>query len=61
MKVTVIQIILGALRKILKTLENKLDKLVFKGRIETVQTREFLKSVRILRRVLEDLLSTRLQ
>ena len=48
----------------LKDLENKLEKVEIKGRIETIQTTVLLKSARILRRVLEiwgDLLSPRLQ
>ena len=59
-KVTAIPIVVGALKTIPKNLEQRMGKLEIRGRIETVLTTEQLRSVRILRRVLEscgDLLS----
>ena len=60
MKVTIIRIIIGAFKGLLKGLED----LEVGGRLETVQTTALLRTARILRRVLEvwgDLLSLKLQ
>ena len=54
MKMTEIPIkVIGALGTVLKGLEKRLDELEIRGRIETIQTTELLKSARIPRRVLE--------
>ena len=52
-KVKVVPILIGALGMVLKVLENNLDELEIRGRIETIQTTALLGSARILRRVLE--------
>ena len=60
MKVTVMSIVVDAFR----TVSKNLKKLKMGGRIDIIETTVFLKSVRILRRVLEtwgDLWSLRLQ
>ena len=60
MKVTFIPIIIGALDTVIKGLIKGLEDLEIKGRVETIQTTALLRSVRILRRVVEtweDLLS----
>ena len=59
-EVDCIPIVVGALGAVLKGLEKRLEKLEIRGRIKTIQTKALLRSVRILRRVLEtreDLLS----
>ena len=64
MKVMFISIMIGALGKVIKGLIKGLEDLEIKGRMETIQTTALMRSVRILRRVLEtweDLLSLRLQ
>ena len=64
MKVTIIPIIIDALRTVTKELVQWLEDLEITGRVETIQTTALLKSARILRRVLEtwgDLLSFKLQ
>ena len=53
MKGTVIPIAIGALGTVNKELLQGLEDLEIKGRVETIQTTAFLRSVRILRRVLE--------
>ena len=53
MKMTEIQIVIGALGTILKGFKRGLEKLKFRERIKTTQTTEFLRFARILRRVLE--------
>ena len=53
MKVTVIPVIVGALGTIPKGIEKRLGLLQIRGRIKTIQTTSCLKSVRILRRVLQ--------
>ena len=53
MKVTVIPIIIGALDTVTKGLVQGLEDLEIRGRVETIQTTALLRSVRILRRVLE--------
>ena len=53
MKVTVIPVVIGALRTIPKGLVKGLKNLEIRGRVETIQTTVLLRSVRILRRVLE--------
>ena len=63
MGVTVITIVIGALRMVPKGLERGLKGLKIGGKIETIQTTALLRSARILRRVLEtgeDLLSLEL-
>ena len=51
MKVTVIAIVTGAFRTILKGLVRGLEDLEIRGQVETIQTTELLRSARILRRV----------
>ena len=61
MRVTVLPVIIGALGTILKSLVRRLEELEIGGRAGTIQI--FLRSARILRRVLEtlgDLLSLEL-
>ena len=53
MKVTIIPIVIGALGKVTKGLVKGLEDLEITVRVETVQTTAFLRSARILRRVLE--------
>ena len=63
MKVTVIPIIAGVLRMLLKSLVRGLEELEIEGRAETIQIIALLRSARILKGVLEtcgDLLSFRL-
>ena len=63
MKVTVIQIVVGALETIRKGLIKELKDLVIR-QVENLQTTALLRSARILRRVLEtciDLLLLKLQ
>ena len=52
-KVTVILIIVGAPGMVSKGLEKALEEKEISGKIETIQTAVLLRSVRILRRVLE--------
>ena len=52
MKLTVI-LLTGALGTVTKGLIQRLEDLEIRGRVETIQTTELLKSARILRRVLE--------
>ena len=64
MKVTIIPIVIGAFGTVTKGLLKGLEDLEVCGRVETIQTTALLKTVRILRRVLEtwgDLLSLNLQ
>ena len=64
MKVTVILTVIGALGTVTKGLAQGLKDMEIKGRVKTIQTTALLRSVRILRRVLEtygDLLSLKLQ
>ena len=64
MKVTIIPIVIGAFATTTKGLLKGLEGLEIRGREETIQTTTLLRTVRILRRVLEnrgDLLSLRLQ
>ena len=64
MKVTILPIVIGALRTITKGLLKGLEDLEVGGRVETIQTTALLRTARILRRVLEtwgDLLSLKLQ
>ena len=64
MKVTIIPIVIGALDTVTKGLIRGLKDLEIRGRVETIQATALLRSVRILRRVLEtcgDLLSLKLQ
>ena len=63
MKVTVTPIVIGALDRITKGLEQGLKDLEITGRVETIQTTALLRSARIRRKVLEtrgDLLSLNL-
>ena len=53
MKMTVIPIVIGVLGIIPKGLERGLELLEITGKMETIQATELLRSVRILRRVLE--------
>ena len=64
MKVTIIPIVISAFGTVTKGLLKGLDDLEVGGGMETIQTTALLKTVRILRRVLEtwgDLLSLKLQ
>ena len=54
MKVTIIPIVLGPLAIITKGLLKGLEGLEIRGREETIQTTTLLRTVRILRRVLEN-------
>ena len=63
-KVTIIPIVIGAFGTVTKGLLKGQEDLEVAGRVETIQTTALLKTVRILRRVLEtwgDLLSLNLQ
>ena len=63
MKVTIVQIVIGALGTITKELLKGLENLEVGGRVETIQMTTLLRTARILRRVLEtwgDLLSLKL-
>ena len=53
MKVTSVPIVIGAFGKVIKGLLKGLEDLEVGGRVETIQTTVLLKTVRILRRVLE--------
>ena len=53
MKMTIIQIVIGALGTVTKGLVQGLEDLEIRGRVETIQTTVLLRSARILRRVLE--------
>ena len=53
MKVTIIQIVIGALSTITKGLVQGLEDLDITGQMETIYTTALLRSTRILRRVLE--------
>ena len=55
MNVTIIPIVIGALRAVSKRLVQVLKDLEKTGRVETVHTTGLLRSVRKLRRVLETL------
>ena len=64
MKLTVIPIVVGAFGTVTKRLVQGLEVLEITGRVAIIQTTTLLRSVRILRRVLEtwrDLLSLKLQ
>ena len=64
MKVTIMPIVTGALGTITKSLLKGLEDLEVGGRVETIQTIALMRTVRILRRVLEtwgDFLSLKLQ
>ena len=52
-KVTMISIVISALSTVNKGLLPRLEDLEIRGRVETIQTTALLRSVRILRRVLE--------
>ena len=52
MRVTVIPFVIGALGTFPKGFERKLEKLEIRGRIDTIKITVFLRSTRILRRVL---------
>ena len=53
MKVTIIPIEIGALGTVTEGLLKELEDLEVGGRVETIQTTALLKTIRILRRVLE--------
>ena len=53
MKVTIVPIVIGALGTITKGLGKGLEDLEVGGRVETIQMTAFLRTARILRRVLE--------
>ena len=53
MKVTIVPIVIGALGTITKGLLKGLADLIVDGRVEIIQTTALLRTVRILRRVLE--------
>ena len=64
MKVTIILIVIGAFGTVTKGLLKGLEEFGIRGRVETIRTTTWLKTARILRRVLEtwgDLLSLKLQ
>ena len=64
MQGTIMPIVIGAFGTVTKELLKELEELEVGGRLETIQTTTLLRTVRILRRVLEiwgDLLSLRLQ
>ena len=64
MKLTIVPIVIGALGTITKGLLKGLEDIKVGGRVETIQTTAFMRTARILRRVLEtwgDLLSLNLQ
>ena len=64
MKITVTQIVVGALGTVTKGLVKRREELEIRGWVETIQTTALLRLARILRRVLEtwgDLLSFKLQ
>ena len=64
MKVTIVPIVIGAFGTITKGLLKSQEDMEVGGRVVTIQTTALLKTVRILRRVLEtwgDLLSLKLQ
>ena len=64
MKVTIVPIVIGVLGTITKGLSKGLEDLEVDGRVETIQTTALLRTVGILRRVLEtwgDLLSLKFQ
>ena len=64
MKVTIIAIVIAAVGTLTKGLLRGLEDLEVGGWVETIQTTALLRTVRILRRVLEisgDLLSLKLQ
>ena len=50
---TVIPVVFSALGTVSKCLEEKLEQLKIRGRIDTIQTTALLKQTRILRRILE--------
>ena len=53
MKVTIVRFVIGALGTVTKGLLNGLEDSEVGGRVETIQTKAFLRTARILRRVLE--------
>ena len=53
MKVTIIPIVIGTFSTVSEGLSKGLEDLEVGGRVETIQTATFLKTARILRRVLE--------
>ena len=53
MKVTVIPIVIGAFSTVNKELLKELEDLEVSGWVETIQTTAFLRTARILRRVLD--------
>ena len=53
MQVTIIPIVIGAFGTVTKGLLKRLEDLEVGGRVETIQTTTFLRTARILRRVLE--------
>ena len=53
MKVTIVQIVIGALGTISKGLLKGLEDLEVGGRVETIQTTALMRTARILRQVLE--------
>ena len=64
MKVTIVQIVIGALGTVTKGLLKGMKDLEVSGRVETIQTTALLRTARLLRRVLEtwrDLVSLKLQ
>ena len=64
MKMKMIPIVIGSLATVIKGLEQGLEDLEIRGRVETTQTTALLRSARILRRVLDtsgNLLSLKLQ
>ena len=64
MKVTIVQIVIGAFGTVAKGLWKGLEDLEVGRRVETIQMTALLRTARILRRVLEtwgDLLSLKLQ
>ena len=54
MQVTIIPIVIGAIRTVTKGLQKGLEDLEVGGRVETIQTTALLRTARILRRILEN-------
>ena len=52
-KVTVIPIVIGALRTVPKSLKDRLDQIGIRTKIDTMQTTALLNTARIVRKVLE--------
>ena len=60
MKVTIIPIVIGSFGTVTKGLLKGLKDLEVEGRVDTIQTTTLLRTARILRRILENLLNCEL-